>query len=914
MSGSMRDGSETLLDDEPLPARAERGRSRAEAGETAALLDYAAASACRGEHEEAARAIRRARRSGIAEERIEPVAVLAAWRAGDAARARASLPRQPSAALRAMVSLAELEQEDEATPPPEGGDPLATYARARFAMAEGETARALEGLDAIHVAGLLGCLVERARGEARLRLGDVAGARDALSIAVWQILSLDSPDELGRAYLAMAEVESRDIDAEGRPRDRAAEWLARAHELLQRHGTALDQAKLRRLFRRFGRRAIDRLVEGDLESRIEGVRTARARLRDRRGAADEARQRGINVAELEAELSATLDELTEAEEALVNALEGVLVDRDRMGRLVQAARRLYALESAPEIDVAFPRLALELDGGGCAALVMLRRDQPVGRADDARPLHVVSTAGGDPTLVLEAIAPELDDTFRSGQARLLGEEDLRSAVIPLPTTLRELVLVVQRPTKRNPLGGEEVERLSVLASVAVAVYDRARGAEALREAAERDAAILETIRDGILALDETRRVRSINRAAAALLGSSRDDLLGRVLDERSGLGALADAAEREVDDEPVTLPRVELLVRARRHPGGSVLMLRELASAQQLAQRLVGGAARFSFEDLVGDDPAFRRVLADARRAAASDVPILITGESGTGKELLAQAIHHGSPRGREPFVGLNVAAIPRELLESELFGYEAGAFTGARARGHAGKFELAGRGTLLLDEIGDMPFDMQAKMLRVLQERVVQRLGGTRELPIRARIVATTHRDLEKSVDEGSFRLDLYYRLRVVHLKLPPLRERRGDIPRLIERHLAIYAERTRRPPVRFSDAVTRDLVRYDWPGNIRELANLVEGAASLVAPDVDVIEELPAFVKLRNVQHSSVPPPMPPAASLGEVRSLEAIEREAFAHALAVFDGNVAAAAKALGVARGTFYAKIQRYGLRD
>ena len=910
---------EALLDDEPLSSRAERARVRAESGSLEGLLDYAAITALRGQHDESTRALRRARRTAPTHARSASVSVLAAWRAGDASRARAALPPRPPPELLAMVALAELEPEDAVIDAaPEGDEPLVVFARARLALAQNDPPSALALLDTLSPSGLFGCLVERARGEARLKNGDVAGARDALSLAVWQVTALDAPDELGRAYLAMAELEARDLEAEGRPRDRAAEWLARAHALLTPHGNAHDHARLRRLFRRFGRRAIDRLVGGDLESRIEGVRAARARARDRRVAVEEARERGQATTSLEQDLATTFEELAESEEALVTALEGVLVDRDRMGRLVQSARRLYAVEGLAEIDATLPRLALELDGGAGAALVEPREVEGSVRAGDLRAWRVVASVGDDQEQLLDGIATELEEVLRSGQARLTGEDEHRSAIVPVSTAQRELLLVVHRPTKRTPLGGEEIERLSVLASVAVVVYERARTADALREAAERDAAILETIRDGILALDENRRVRSINRAAATLLGASRDELIGRVLDERSGLAALADAADREVDDEPITLPKVELLVRARRHPGGTVLMLRELASAQQLAQRLVGGAARFAFEDLIGDDAAFRRVIADARRAASSDVPILITGESGTGKELLAQAIHHGSPRAKEPFVGLNVAAIPRELLESELFGYEAGAFTGARARGHAGKFELAGRGTLLLDEIGDMPFDMQAKMLRVLQERVVQRLGGTRDLPIRARIVATTHRDLEKAVDDGLFRLDLYYRLRVVHLKLPPLRERRGDIPRLVDRHLAIYCERTGRAPVRVSSAVMRELVGYDWPGNIRELANLVEGAASLLPYEVDVIDELPAFVRTRTQAAatprapSSSPPSDSEVREAREVRTLEAIERDAFAHALVVFDGNVAAAAKALGVARGTFYAKIQRYGL--
>jgi len=340
-----------------------------------------------------------------------------------------------------------------------------------------------------------------------------------------------------------------------------------------------------------------------------------------------------------------------------------------------------------------------------------------------------------------------------------------------------------------------------------------------------------------------------------------------------------------------------------------------MSTSPQRVQELDSPPPYYTFQDLLGEDPAFRECLAEARLAARSDVSILITGESGTGKEMLAQAIHGASPRAGLPFMGLNVAAIPRELLESELFGYERGAFTGARERGYLGKLEQAQAGTLLLDEMGDMPLEMQVKLLRVVQERVFQRLGGTQNVALRARVMASTHHDLERAVEQGRFRLDLFHRLRVVHLRLPALRERRGDIPRLVEHHLRRYTSRLHRPPIQVAPHVMAALQAYDWPGNVRELANLLEGAASLLPDDQTVILRTPVAVERALLRRGESPASTHSSEALlpeGRVPSIEEIERRAFAHALRHCEGNVAKAAKALGVAKGTFYSKIRRYRL--
>ena len=349
---------------------------------------------------------------------------------------------------------------------------------------------------------------------------------------------------------------------------------------------------------------------------------------------------------------------------------------------------------------------------------------------------------------------------------------------------------------------------------------------------------------------------------------------------------------------------------------GFVATLVELDRAQKIAQRLSATRARYGFHDIIGTSASLHVAIAMAKRAANADASVLITGESGTGKEVIAQAIHTAGPRATEPFVGINVAALPRELLEAELFGYEKGAFTGARSEGNPGKFELAGEGTILLDEIGDMPLDMQAKLLRVLQERVVTRLGARQEIPMQARVIATTHRDLEQLVDEGKFRMDLLYRLRVLAVEMPPLRDRPDDIAPLARHHLLRFAEVQRKRVRELGPKVIEEMERYDWPGNVRELANVMEAEVSLIAPDVDVLERLATRLVGRFRTPGAVSTgewrTVPPAPQDQPILPLAEVEKKAFLHALDRCNQNVARAAEALGVSKVTFYAKLRSWGM--
>ena len=310
------------------------------------------------------------------------------------------------------------------------------------------------------------------------------------------------------------------------------------------------------------------------------------------------------------------------------------------------------------------------------------------------------------------------------------------------------------------------------------------------------------------------------------------------------------------------------------------------------------------YEGIVGSSAVMQRLFAQVERVAPSPTTVLVTGETGTGKELVAHAIHRRSPRAERLFVAVNCAAIPADLLEAELFGVVRGAYTGA-VKDRAGKFELADGGTLFLDEIGDMPLAMQAKLLRVLQEGTVERLGGGAPRTVDVRIIAATHRDLQLLARDGAFRSDLYYRLAVFPIALPPLRERRGDIPALARHAVERFARRAGRD-IALADAAIARLSAYDWPGNVRELHNVLERAVLLATGDqleADAFDDLPTVV----------PPPAPEPGALPTLEQAVAIaEREAILAALAATADNKTRAAELLGISVRTLWYKLQRLGI--
>ena len=313
---------------------------------------------------------------------------------------------------------------------------------------------------------------------------------------------------------------------------------------------------------------------------------------------------------------------------------------------------------------------------------------------------------------------------------------------------------------------------------------------------------------------------------------------------------------------------------------------------------------------LIGTGHAMQRVFDTIRKVAETDLTVLIRGESGTGKELVAQALHERSQRRERPFVAVNCAAISSELVESELFGHEKGSFTGADAV-RVGRFESAHRGTIFLDEIGDMPAATQAKVLRILEERTFERVGGNSPIAVETRVVAATHRNLEKEVESGRFREDLYYRLQVVELHLPPLRERLDDVPLLAHRFLERIAQRLDRDTKRLSEAAVAQLMGHTWPGNVRELRNVIERAAVLASGDAIAPDELRLTARRGTTANDTAAHHA--TFSVAKKRAIGAFERNYLLTALRAHAGNISRTAEAIGMVRQSLQQKIRDLGLR-
>ena len=327
------------------------------------------------------------------------------------------------------------------------------------------------------------------------------------------------------------------------------------------------------------------------------------------------------------------------------------------------------------------------------------------------------------------------------------------------------------------------------------------------------------------------------------------------------------------------------------------------AENRQLREVIV---ERFSFPSMIAGSRAMRAVTDTAARVADTDTTVLLEGESGTGKELLAKAIHFHSARARGPFVTINCGAIPEQLLESELFGHRRGSFTGAIAD-KKGKFETADHGTIFLDEIGELPLMLQVKLLRVLQEREIDKVGDPRPIKVDVRVIAATNRDLEKMVADGGFRDDLYYRLAVVPIRLPPLRERADDVPPLVEHFLDKHAGRLKKPPPKIDRAVYAAFNRYAWPGNIRELENVVERGLVLDRDGHLGLEDLPPRLQSTDRQVGVLRMELP-----DDGVSLEQVEKELLIAALQKHDWNQTRAATYLKITRSTLIYRMQKFGL--
>jgi len=440
--------------------------------------------------------------------------------------------------------------------------------------------------------------------------------------------------------------------------------------------------------------------------------------------------------------------------------------------------------------------------------------------------------------------------------------------------------------------------------------------------------ILDAGPDGYLVIDTEGRITHMNRTFAELAGVSLEGTVGRHVREVIDDGELylVPLSGRSYPGEVVRFKGREAVVmrypieRDGRIVGAvSRVMFKDIGDLLRLADRVnslsrevgyyrkeleLAQGARYSFENIIGQSPAMQELKETARRVARGPSTVLIHGESGTGKELLAHAIHAASPRRHGPFVRVNCAAVPENLLESELFGYDQGAFTGARKGGQAGRFELADGGTIFLDEVGDMPLVMQAKLLRVLQEKEIERLGEGRPRRVDVRVLAATNQDLETLLREGRFREDLYYRLNVVTLFVPPLRERLEDLQPLVRHFLARFNREFGMHVLDLAPEVWTLLKNYPWPGNIREMENVIERAFNLLDGQVIEVDDLPLYLRTHGTKRSPGGTTLP--------RLLEQVEREAVLEALTACSGNKVKAARLLGISRAWLYKKMKQYAI--
>lgn len=432
--------------------------------------------------------------------------------------------------------------------------------------------------------------------------------------------------------------------------------------------------------------------------------------------------------------------------------------------------------------------------------------------------------------------------------------------------------------------------------------------------------IVESMREGVLAIDIFGYIIHINRSAASLLHLNEKDVAGCKLadllveNETNQHFINLIRSKRCLVDTSVTIvtkqERIKCIVNSNPiidHDGtehGKVIILQKYKRAGELYSHLVIPRSTVTFDDLIGQEDNFLNALRLARAASAGDCTVLLLGESGTGKDLFAQVIHNASIRAKQPFIPINCSTIPRDLITSELFGYDEGAFTGAKRGGNPGKFQLADQGTIFLDEIGDMPVDLQATLLRVLEERQIIRLGGKEYNPINVRIIAATNKDLDVEIKKGYFRQDLFFRLSVMTIHLPPLRERKGDIERLALYFLKRISERLGKKIHGFAPEVKNAFLDYTWPGNIRELNNVIEAAVNLTNGEFITLEFLPpALTNLNGYK---------PTKNT-KIESIQTMEEKIIRNCL-IMCKNKSEASRHLGISRSTLYRKIKEYGLED
>jgi transcriptional regulator with PAS, ATPase and Fis domain len=761
----------------------------------------------------------------------------------------------------------------------------------------------------------------------------------------------------GRAMIRLADMMSS--KRVGPAHESAALWLGRALAALGPAATWRDRSAVRAGLRVHGRRIVDRVMPDGIAARIDQFERVRGALLSARSISSEAAECALNELEAEvargdagyetlsllervrvavlsmsAKTAPATEELDGVVHDLVEFIGAALVERDRMRSLLLALSNIDAASDENALPTVVARVAARILEADHVVFALAKDGQleAVGQWGEAP----AAMTGEWRVAMLDAIGRDRPKSPPEIPVVLRDDENVAGSVLVAPMRVGAVdgALYADKLARSGKFRKQDQSLAFLLAEYGAIALSRSQALDQERSAQRRLAVTLDAIRDGVVAWDGEGVILSCNATLERMLRLSREEVLGAQVAQVPALARLVTLvtlvgsgtpASSRVDGVVVRLATGSFVVSARPLAGtddtsarGTVVTLVELDRAQKVAQRLGGTRTRYVFQDIVGTSPALLAAVSMAKRAATVDSTVLITGESGTGKEIVAQAIHSGGSRAGEPFVGVNVAALPRELLEAELFGCERGAFTGARSDGHLGKFELAAGGTILLDEIGELPMDTQAKLLRVLQERVVVRLGGSVERPVHARVIATTHRDLSGLVEEGKFRMDLLYRLRVLSIEMPPLRGRPEDIQALAKHYLRRFAEQQRKRVRALGPRVYDELESYGWPGNIRELANVIEAEVSILSADVDRLDRLSTRIGSR-LRGSPTPssgrfPAVAPGifAPSSPVIPLAELEKMAYLHALERYDQNVARASEALGVSNVTFYRKLRAWGL--
>ena len=584
-------------------------------------------------------------------------------------------------------------------------------------------------------------------------------------------------------------------------------------------------------------------------------------------------------------------------------------------------------------------LAQQLEGEGLAVCVMWAGGAPMVWArqqtcsDGTRSTPVIEVRGEvrlahrlqelrSPQTTGAPGASGASEDFRAANAHVLVDgEPVRLEGVAIAASGGTPVVVVACTDLDNPTAAAVptalLQRLALLGQIA---QESDRRVDAQADQLREQQAIVDHISDGLLVVDRDGVVKHLNAAAGRILslvpGQSVGKRFGELLDFEPIIAPILESGvgyqDREmiIDSPRRHLHLIDTAVPIKDRNGRVVSIVnsfREIQRVRKVADRLNGSHARYTFANLIGNSNAMVRAVDEAKKAARGFANVMLQGESGVGKEVFAQAIHNASERADGPFIAINCAALPRELIESELFGYSPGSFTGARKEGRPGKFEAASGGTVFLDEISELPIDVQAKLLRVLQEREVVRLGDTRGIPIDVRLVSASNRDLRAMARIREFREDLYYRCHVIGIHIPALRDRPSDIAVLVNFFVARYAGLLSRPVFGFSAAALERLHSYNWPGNVRELENTIERIVNLTEHELIEISDLPD--ELQDWRNPSVAgdaaPPVRP-------RSLHEVEREAIAAMLAHCGFNVTEAARRLGISKPTLYSKVREHGI--